>query len=605
MLARCSAVLGGALRCFAALCGADRCLLFFGQGYGASKLHAVDLHRYCVAHVSELQAVHDNMRPIDEALLDVVAMAAGGTEPSHIERDLQRYLDRHLPLKYPISSIPLRIKKPRWKEAATIDNPIIWPFDAAHAIASFSPDLFETLLGGSEQARFDWWSTQWDAAWVKRHPAFAGLSVGDSKNFIPYWLHGDDVAYSKHSKMCVISWGSRVGVESNIFLNRWPFIVLPYDWIIKDVTLNMVWHAFSLACQQLLKGVMPDSPLMGPEHKLHSWQSLVAGRQIAYGLKFAFSDMKCDMQFQMQTFDFRSYSANACCKDCFASKVDPVLNYMEVGFDAGWRCTYQSHEDWIFTRTHYRAAALDVPGMCKERVVDDWMHNGHLGIFPHVLGSVLDDLCTDLVFGEGPLHVKLTRAWNEFKAWCSRNDLNCSMPPFTPASLGCKKVGSGVKWRMLKTKAMNSRICMSWVAHISAMQSRGPGATAYQQQRATMMHHLASYQQLMDLQPEFLSEEIAGAMYTHGYEFLFQYCGIAAQNRAAGFPRYNFVVKFHRFCHMLDWLIEHEVNPKYYQCYHDEDYVGKMSKIASGTHRATMPLRVLQRLKVYQCMRIA
>ena len=426
-------LLFGALRCSrgarAVLCGADRCLLFFWQGYGSSKLHAVDLHRYCVAHVSELQAIHDNVK-VDEALLHVVAMAAGGAEPSHIERDLQRYLDRHLPLKYPISTIPLRIKKPRWEEAHTIQHPIIWPFDAAHAVASFSGELFKTLLGGSEQARFDWWSTQRNAAWVRRHPAFAGLSVEDSKNFIPFWLHGDDVAYSKHSKMCVISWGNRVGVESNIFSNRWPFIVLPYGWIIKDVTLNMVWHAFSLACKQFLTGLMPDRPLMGPAHKLLSWQSLVAGQEIAYGLKFAFSDMKCDMQFQMQTFDFRSYNANDCCKDCFASKVDPELNYMEVGFDAGWRSTFQSHEDWIFTRA-YRSAALDVPGMCKERVVDDWMHNGHLGIYPHVLGSVLDDMAGELFLGNGPSHVKWTRAWNESNAWCSLNDPNCSMPPFT------------------------------------------------------------------------------------------------------------------------------------------------------------------------------
>ena len=164
VLARCFAVLCGALWCSAALCGADRCLLFFWQGYGSSKLHAVDLHRYCVAHVSELRAIQADVNvKIDDALLDVVAMATAGAEPSHVDHDPQRYLEERLPLKYPISTIPLRIQKPRMK-AETTQHPIIWPFDAAHAVASFSGELFKTLLGGSEQARFDWWSTQWNVA---------------------------------------------------------------------------------------------------------------------------------------------------------------------------------------------------------------------------------------------------------------------------------------------------------------------------------------------------------------------------------------------------------------------------------------------------------
>ena len=106
----------------------------------------------------------------------------------------------------------------------------------------------------------------------------------------------------------------------------------------------------------------------------------------------------------------------------------------DVGFDALWRLTTETHEQWIHG-SDYLAAILEVPGLRKERCVPDWMHQGHLGVLPLFEGGVILDLVEEQVWPGSSLKEKLHAAWVALKSWCSKYHISCSMDEFTPDRL--------------------------------------------------------------------------------------------------------------------------------------------------------------------------
>ena len=59
---------------------------------------------------------------------------------------------------------------------------------------------------------------------------------------------------------------------------------------------------------------------------------------------------------------------------------------------------------------------------------------------------------------------------------------------------------------------------------------------------------------------------------------------------------YHCIPKMHMIVHMC--LDTGRINPRFVQCYSDEDMVGRMKLIYSGCHGATAPLRSLQRYAI-------
>ena len=146
---------------------------------------------------------------------------------------------------------------------------------------------------------------------------------------------------------------------------------------------------------------------------------------------------------------------------------------------------------------------------------------------------------------------------------------------------------------------MNSRICVAWLDHFCTDRVNGnPESEEYFKLMASCLHHLAMFQHHLDVYPEFLHREQRQSLYDSGYQFLFLYCHLAKENEVRQLHRYHFVPKFHAFCHLLDVILEQGINIRYYQCYADEDYIGKIGKVAASTHKLAMPVRVLQRLSV-------
>lgn len=318
---------------------------------------------------------------------------------------------------------------------------------------------------------------------------------------------------------------------------------------------------------------MPRRPLVGPAFAPGSFQHTAKGKAMCGKYIFAFSDLKGDMAFLVTAIGWRSFSANVCCPICFASKVDDFLNYRNCCFDAPWRCTIEEHEEWILNlgmnvAKRFRSPLLDIPGFRKERAMNDWMHSGHLGVYTHVCGSVLIDLVDMNAFDGNSRQERLDTAWRCFKGWCRHYSINCSMNRFTLDRLSLKgNKRNKNKWACLKTKAMNSRVCVGWLSDFCAEKvNSGEIASNYMKLIASTLNHVAQFQHYLDIYPEFLDGLQRREVYDAGYQFLFSYLHLAHENKSRGLARYNFVPKFHAFCHLLDIISEYGLNIRFYQC---------------------------------------
>ena len=188
-----------------------------------------------------------------------------------------------------------------------------------------SPCVLLETTGAAET----WWTRQWSARWVQEHPAMAGKTcVGETSNVIPYWLHGDEIHYAVRGKSLVLSWGSRIGIAKSPWLSRFIFCIVPCEIMVKTVTLNQLLYYFSLSCKILLRGVMPERPLVGGGVFISgSFQQTSAKQRCCAHFQFAFSDLKGDMVFLVQALGWQSFSAVSCCPLCLGSKTHVLLNY--------------------------------------------------------------------------------------------------------------------------------------------------------------------------------------------------------------------------------------------------------------------------------------
>ena len=95
-----------------------------------------------------------------------------------------------------------------------------------------------------------------------------------------------------------------------------------------------------------------------------------------------------------------------------------------------------------------------------------------------------------------------------------------------------------------------------------------------------------------------------------GHAFLQKYVKLAFAALGEGRPCYKLRPKWHELHHMLhDIERGSRVNPRLLANWHNEAYIGRLTKTSRGTHPATVGLRVLQRwqieLKLYYCKDIS
>ena len=110
-----------------------------------------------------------------------------------------------------------------------------------------------------------------------------------------------------------------------------------------------------------------------------------------------------------------------------------------------------------------------------------------------------------------------------------------------------------------------------------------------------MLDNLMVWIRTLDEAGTFLTHEEAVRAHDAGRANLLRYQALAEDAFAANQSLWKLRPKTHYLSHAIEQLTESYENPVCLDLFSWEDFVGKIKRIASKTHRATAHLRVVQR----------
>ena len=135
-------------------------------------------------------------------------------------------------------------------------------------------------------------------------------------------------------------------------------------------------------------------------------------------------------------------------------------------------------------------------------------------------------------------------------------------------------------------KAYHCRILTAFVAQITSDQiAKINSPSMHQKMRATCCWAMAMFCYLIDSMEFYLSSADIEKLRFHGRTFLITYGHMAATSVADGKCLWSLKPKMHQYDHSLDEIDVDKLNPKLYWCYPDEDFIGRLKKMAGKVDR--------------------
>jgi hypothetical protein len=341
----------------------------------------------------------------------------------------------------------------------------------------------------------------------------------------------------------------------------------------KNVTLDTLFRCLAWSFSLLVSGESEgDAPL-----PLHATRAGFAG-------------IKGDAKFFQETFLFsRSYNMNFICDECWASAVEPNLLYTNMLPDAAWRLTRERHEDYLRnTRPEDRSALCMIPGYHRDLHCRDLLHCLYLGVGQDLTASVVVELVQRGHCG-ATIELGLQYVSVQFQQWCQIHKVKPSIAELTRRNLHWSSSpelpGKGSDCKLFIMFLNNLLTDMevlpdSWLAQVS-----------------TCVWALAHALWTLDMAGWMLTEEEADQFVDSGNLFLACYVHLAADAVRQGRRTFKLRPKLHAFHHIVLRIETRQSlqNPRFHQNFMDEDFVGRMCKLARSTHQRTVAARSLQR----------
>lgn len=309
--------------------------------------------------------------------------------------------------------------------------------------------------------------------------------------------------------------------------------------------------------------------------------------------RFAYAGSLHDWKYKKECWHLEDYyNADRCCDRCRAHKKDPALLYTDANADAGWLNTIYSNEQFMATHVHTPTALMRRPGAHVQLLREDVQHTCHLGTAKILNAQCIVELCHEGFFGPTalPMHSRLRSAHVAFKAWCKASAITCSQPCFTPRRLNLGKLSNYPEFVCL-CKSWNMRVVAAWVASVCAAAN---DHTEPKRLRALCAYGQAEFYLALEQSPRYLSVGQAERIYKAGVVCLKAYSALRGIAQAAKRRAWVIRPKFHRMHHLCLDLRRELYNPRFYHCYADEDFVGRIVRISRRCHKRCVSRRALQ-----------
>ncbi len=275
------------------------------------------------------------------------------------------------------------------------DVPVLLPHEVFAAVAA--DDLLSDFLFGSGEELSSWWreTRARNPEWVRDHPACRAQEADWAK--VPFAVHGDECPVHGGQPLLVVSYSAcAVQHLRNTLDSRMIFCAV--KGAVPTVAFDALMAVLRWSFEALASGHYPASNHEGREFPSGSKRARLASTLLSVrNLVGAFSEFRGDLAFLRKALRLqRSYLNDQCCHLCPVSKKETDGHvFTDFRGDAEWTRLLTTNAE--FRATYNRREEPEIvhfPGFDVWRVALDWMHIQHLGVWQHLIASVMQELAT-------------------------------------------------------------------------------------------------------------------------------------------------------------------------------------------------------------------
>lgn len=356
------------------------------------------------------------------------------------------------------------------------------------------------------------------APWAVCHPA--------TDEHVPLAVYGDSckvrsISYQAPEKIVGVFLSCPLWKPRSVRASRWLLFSIEESRLYQHQTIDRVLAYVTWALNCLFTGRWPHCGMNGEEFEHGSPQAQRAGQWIISDrrLQFALTELRGDWLWYQGLFRLRSSWKSGTnfplCYLCPAMSRGPDRYYDVKEGSVLWTKELSFPEFLVKQIPQNKASPLlAAKGFHHTMLRHCSMHVLNLGLLYGANGSCLMCLIEDGFFlpvGNDSLQSRLDVAYQDFRAWCHANRINCSQPPFT-VKLVLKK-GQEV---LLTAKAYNNRVICSWLAHVLDRAQSIPGCDDRIPCMFTAMNAMSRFFLLSETYPRFLTQDQANALHREG-----------------------------------------------------------------------------------------
>jgi hypothetical protein len=468
--------------------------------------------------------------------------------------------------------------------------PLILPHELFGALHSRSAESWRTHVVNPDVCT-KFWQEISTAPYMANHPVATNPSLWSTT--VPLGFHGDGAAFTKLDKLMAFSWNPiLLPGKLDRLDSRFMVAALPTPWFLSGeegpITMWQISAVMAWSFAVLLEGCYPAC-----DHNLQPWprgshRARLAGQPIAGGFRAIVADYRSDWQHTVMFWRVPDFNAvDAMCFECTASLDGPgqFSDFSDAAAAGrGQRSTAELQGQRLVN------PFVLLPGFTLGCIKWDECHLVKLGVARLCVGSAMVVLCRRGVFGALPQDDQLKRAWAQFRDWAHRHRVQHNVRSFTKARLGI----SGTDFPESATKAWQTRVLIAWLAEVSR-DAPDAGANGSNATLALCLHWLAVFFSVMEKAGFFFKPDELATFSNATQQFLASYSALAAEALRTDELLWPIRPKHHGVCHLRLGALADFRNPKRFGCMLDEDFLGRIVKVATKCHRRTMARGVLLR----------
>ena len=240
-------------------------------------------------------------------------------------------------------------------------------------------------------------------------------------------------------------------------------------------------------------------------------------------------------------------------------------------------------------------------------MICEWIVGRLLGFFVLVIAAgfgkdlaaaVLVDCLEEGLLGQqgDTKNQALRRTWLDLKAWCKLRRVLCPPRVFSMNYLGRSQSNKAFPCIESAVKGAHMRPILGFLADLTRTHDV-PGCSEEARLRAALCWATADFLYVLDTGGRWLDRPFATRGWEAGTTMLLAYQQLAAIAQAEGRSNYKLRPKAHGVAHAVDQLsvagaVE---NPRMWQVFNEEDFIGKISTIAGKCSIRTVMSRLIQR----------